>query len=176
MSTTLERPLVEPEVKEEELQTSEAPASRRRKLAFIASVVVLGVIAVATFLPSVISPTHAYDPNSATTKAFEASTGIRIIRVAPTGEVGLVEIQFKIIDPSAASNLFGHTVYPTLIDEGSGRAISNAFMGHSPHPSYRLGEQGSTLLNDPNHVVVSGSLVTVVLGPYRLQHIPVSPD
>jgi hypothetical protein len=174
MSTTLERPLVEPEV--EELQTSDAPAPSRRKLVFVASVVVLGVIALATFLPSLISPTHAYDPNSATTKAFEASTGIRIIRVAPTGEVGLVEIQFKIVDPSAASNLFGHTVYPTRIDEGSGRAISDAFMGHSPHPSYRLGEQGSTLLNDPNHVVVSGALVTVVIGTYRLQHIPVAQD
>jgi hypothetical protein len=176
MSTTLERPLVEPEVTEELQTTSEAPAPRRRKLALTASIAVLGVIAAATFLPSVISPTHPYDPNSATTKAFEAKTGIRIVRVAPTGGVGLVEIQFKIVDPSTAANLFGHTVYPTLIDEGTGRPLSNAFMGHSPHPSYRLGEQGSTVLNDPNHVIVSGALVTIVLGPYSLQHIPVAQD
>ena len=147
-----------------------------RVMAFVAATVTLVGVTLSIVLPGILTPKVVYTPTSAATKAFEASTGLRLIRVAPTGGVGLVEVQYQIVDPSNAANLMGptHNVYPTLIDEASGRPIVEPFMGHAPHPVFRMGATGFDILSDSEHIIRAGSLVTVVVGKYRLEHIPVS--
>jgi hypothetical protein len=147
-----------------------------RVMAFVAATVTLVAVTLSIALPSILSPKVVYSPTSAATKAFEASTGLRLIRVAPTGDNGLVEVQYQIVNPSNAGNLLGptHDIYPTLVDEASGRPIVEAFMGHAPHPVFRMGATAFDILTDPGHIVRAGSLVTVVVGKYRLEHIPVS--
>ena len=147
-----------------------------RVMAFAVAAVTLVAVTLSIAVPTLLKPKVVYSPASAATKAFEASTGLRLIRVAPTGEVGLVEVSYQIIDPSNAANLLGptHDIYPTLIDETSGRTISEAFMGHAPHPVFRMGATAFDILSDNEHVIRSGDLVTVVVGNYRLQHIPVA--
>jgi hypothetical protein len=145
-------------------------------MAFALAVVGMAALTLSVALPSLLTSKVVYSPVSPATKAFEAGTGLRLIRVAPTGEVGLLEVQYQIIDASSAANLLGptHDIYPTLIDEVSGRPITEAFMGHAPHPVFRLGAKAFDILEDTGHIIQPGNLVTVVVGNYRLEHVPVA--
>ena len=84
-----------------------------RVMAFAVAAITLVAVTVSIVLPTLLTPKVVYSPASATTKAFEASTGLRMIRVAPTGDVGLVMIQYQIVDPSKAAGPDGARPTPS---------------------------------------------------------------
>jgi hypothetical protein len=153
-------------------QRSEAVA-RPRPLAFVVALLVVAVTAGALIVPKLISPRRAYDPSAPATAAFEDETGLRLLRVASTGAVGLVEVQYQIVDPAKAGDFIGHDTYPMVLDEDTGRELTSPWMGHAAHPFFRQGADFYVILEDTGHIVATGGSVTVIVGDTRLEHVPV---
>jgi hypothetical protein len=154
----------------------------------------IGWVAAAT-LPGWLASRHAYLPGSDEARVFEDTTGIRLVRVGVTGAGGLLEVQYQILNPSKAiDTLQSQPVTPvssagsyeghssghngqavSLIHEESGSVLNRVFHYSSVvHGDLRPGGTYYQILVNPSEVVASGSLVTVVMGNVRLQHVSVA--
>jgi len=104
--------------------------------------------------------------------AFEEQTGVRINMIAVTGGGGLLDVRFKILDVEKATNLFQDAENrPVLIVEGRDIAISPPaevtfeeidFIVDRAYPLLYVNQEGS---------VQTGTLLTVVIGEFRIEHI-----
>jgi len=103
--------------------------------------------------------------------AFEEETGIRVIRVALTGGGGLVDFRYQVIDPDKAEVV--HLYPPNLVDEKTGDVIDALFMGHSHRGNPKAGYTYPLLFVNRAGLVQPGGAVAVVIGDWRLEHVPV---
>ena len=133
--------------------------------------VLLGVLAWTTVSGWLNEPTYA--PGSGAAKAFEDRTGIRLVRVAVTGATGLVNVTYRILDPSKAAQTLGEDHLIAVTDEASGVRLAHPWMGHSGHPRLQPAITYFSLIEDPGEVLSIGSLVTLQIGDAQLEHVPV---
>ena len=106
----------------------------------------------------------------ASAEAVEARYGIRITHIAVIAGGGLIDFRFQIIDPDKAAALVSVEGRPILIAEDSGKVIDSLY--HPPH-SHNIvaGQSQYFLYNDRGGAIQRGTLVSVVLGDLRLEHI-----
>jgi hypothetical protein len=104
---------------------------------------------------------------------FEARSGVRIVRVAVTGDGGLVDLRYQVLDPNAATSVHDKETPPDLVDERTGVVVKDLFMGHSHHGPLKAAQSYYLLFENPGNLVRRGSRVTVQLGAARVAHIPV---
>jgi hypothetical protein len=64
-------------------------------------------------------------------------SGVRITQVAVTGNGGLVDLRFQVVDPDRAGALHDAATPPAVVDEQSGLVVHQLFMGHSHTGAYR---------------------------------------
>jgi hypothetical protein len=132
--------------------------------------VILLSLLVIGWLLSPWGPTAATGPTPADLSTFEGQTGVRITRVAITGQGGLVDLRYLVIDPQKAQAVH-ESLY--LVDENSGEVVSTLFMGHAPMGDPKAGYSYPVLFVNEQGLITSGGRVSIVVSNFRLEHVPV---
>jgi len=104
---------------------------------------------------------------------FERRSGVRIVRVAITGDGGLIDLRYEVIDSDAADSIHDRVSPPQLVDERTGVLVNELFMGHMHHGQLKAAEKYYLIFNNPGSLLRPGTRVTVQLGAARLAHVPV---
>ncbi len=103
---------------------------------------------------------------------LEEKWGIRVTLVGISGDGGLVDFRFIVVDPDKALALIDNNANrPVLVDEAT-----NTLLLPSPSPSSHRGPPipGQTfimLYPNPRGIVQIGSQVSVIIGDIRLEHL-----
>lgn len=105
--------------------------------------------------------------------AFVEATGARIVLVALTAQGGMVDVRYQVVDPDKAVVFHDDEKPLRLIDEASGRVLDTPWHSHEHDGAYTAGVTYYQLLVNAGGVLKRGSLVTVMIGDVRLEHVPV---
>ena len=100
-------------------------------------------------------------------------SGVRVVHVAMSGDGGLVDLRFQVIDPDTANVVHEPSYPPEVVDEDSGVVVSELLMGHRHSGRMLAGQTYYLIFSNPGNLVQRGDHVTVVLGNARLPHVPV---
>jgi hypothetical protein len=112
--------------------------------------------------PPVVSPAE-----------FERLSGVRIVRVAISGDGGLVDLRYQVIDPTAADSIHDPDSPLELVDERTGVVVNELFMGHAHHGQLKVAQTYYLIFNNPGTLLRTGTRVTVQLGAARVAHVAV---
>ncbi len=96
---------------------------------------------------------------------------MKITQVAVTGDGGLVDLRYKVVDPERANTLHDPTTPPAVVDEESGLVVHELFMDHSHTGPYKTGVTYYLVFNNPGNWVHHGSRVSVMLGNAQVEHV-----
>jgi hypothetical protein len=151
-----------------------APARVKWVLIALAGVIVLAALLI-VFRPQPVPAGSTNEVNPAQASAVQATWGIRILQVALTGNGGLVDLRYQVIDPDKAIGVHDPENLPVLIDEATGRVIDRAALhgAHNLTRSYRSGGTYFLLYQNTAGVLKQGSRVTVQIGEVKLEHVVV---
>lgn len=158
------------------------PASRRR--ARLAGGLA-GVVAAAVGLWAWQAPDDAAPATGAAVPASWArpvvaaaelgqTSGVTITRVAVTGDGGLVDLRFRIVDVDRAHALHDPRTPPAVVDEGTGLVVHDLLMNHAHSGDYRIGVTYYLVFENPGNWIHRGGRVTVLLGDAQVEHVPVA--
>lgn len=112
-------------------------------------------------------------PPVVTADGLLQTVGVRVTRVALSGDGGLLDMRFQVVDPDKAADLHDTSTPPALVDENSGQVIGRLLMGHAHSGTFKAGVTYYYVFEDPGGLVKRGHEVSVVLGPARVEHIRV---
>jgi hypothetical protein len=104
---------------------------------------------------------------------FARRAGVRIVRVAITGDGGLVDLRYQVIDSSAADSIHDPDAPPQIVDERTRVVVNELYMGHAHHGQLKVAHTYYLIFNNPGNLLRAGTRVTVQLGAARLAHVPV---
>ena len=112
-------------------------------------------------------------PSATAIRAFEQQTGIRVLRVAVTGQGGIVDLRYSVIaDHSAVAH--DPNQHPAILDEQTGEVIGQPFMGMwHRHRSAEPGNVYYQLFVNQGGLIRPGEQVAVRLGGVTLTDVPV---
>ena len=149
--------------------------SRRgpRTFAIIAGLALLAVLSIGLFAlrgTDATSVAAGQDPAEMVQSAFEDKTGVRVVRVSITGQGGLIDLRYQVVDPDKAAILHEREYRPALIDEATGKLLNTPWMDHGHSGTFRAGVTYYDLLVNSAGVLKRGSVVSVVIGDTRLEH------
>jgi hypothetical protein len=137
--------------------------------------VVLGLAAIGAYALSRPSGGAADRPHPAapllSRAQFERRSGVRIVRVAVTGDGGLVDLRYLVIDPDAADGIHNVATPPELVDERTGVVIRDLFMGHMHHGRLKSAQQYYLVFDNPGNLLRAGARVTVQLATARVADV-----
>lgn len=151
------------------------PPPRRSRLLAIVLVVLLlagGLTAKALW------PERKADVRDGTTlvtaEGMAARHGINITLIGTTAAGGLIDFRYQVVDPDKANSLI-HDVdlLPRIVVEDSGATLALTSLPHHGTTELELGGTYFFLFANSNNAIRRGSLVTVVIGDVRLEHIVV---
>jgi hypothetical protein len=100
-------------------------------------------------------------------------SGVRDVHVHVTGDGGLLDVRYEVVDPGKAVLLHDRATPPAVVYEATDTPIEGLLMGHLPHGAAKAGVSSFMLFVNPGNIVHPGDVVSVVLGPARLQHVRV---
>jgi len=101
------------------------------------------------------------------------ASGVKITQLAITGDGGLVDLRYQIVDPDAANVLHDKNTPPGLVDEESGLLVNELFMEHAHKGPFHVGETYYLVFNNPGNLVQRGHKITVLLGNAQVEHVVV---
>ncbi len=104
---------------------------------------------------------------------LQERSGVRVVRVALTGENGLVDLRYQVVDAEKALSLHDAAAPPLLIDERTGGVVKDVLMGHTHTGTPKAGLTYYIIFLNSGTVLARGSRVTVQLGDARLPHVRV---
>lgn len=102
-----------------------------------------------------------------------ARSGVKLTQVAVTGDGGLIDLRYQVVDPDKAVALHDRRTPPALIDERTGLVVNQLLMDHAHHGPYKTGVKYYLVFNNLGNWVHRGSMVTVLLGDAEVQHVVV---
>jgi hypothetical protein len=138
-----------------------------------------GIGALALWLPqrSNGAPSPEPPPNwrrpSVSASGLAERSGVRLIRVAVTGDGGLLDLRFQVVDPSKAVAVHEKQTPPAIIDERSGLVLDRLLMGHAHHGPLKPAVSYYLIFENTSNWVHRGSEVTVLLGDAEVEHVVV---
>ena len=100
-------------------------------------------------------------------------SGVRVVRVALSGDGGLVDLRYQVVDGEKADAVHSPTAPPLVVDERTGGVINRLLMGHIHSNRPKVGLTYYLIFENPGHLVHRGGRVTVQLGNARLAHVRV---
>jgi hypothetical protein len=98
-------------------------------------------------------------------------SGAKITLVSVTGDGGLVDLRFKILDPQRANAMHDQGRPPAVVDEQSGLVVHELLMNHSHTGQYQTGVTYYLIFTNPGNWIHRGSRVTVLLGNAQVEHV-----
>ncbi len=101
-------------------------------------------------------------------------SGVTITRVAVSGDGGLVDLRFRVVDPDRAHALHDPATPPAVVDESTGLVVHDLLMNHAHTGEYRAGVTYYLVFTNPGNWVRRGALVTVLLGDAQVTHVEVA--
>jgi len=106
--------------------------------------------------------------------AMERVWGVRLLNVALTGNDGLIDVRYQVVDPYKALGLHDADSTPALIDEATGAILDRPGL-HSDHKVRSLRPGGTYYLLYQNNggLLKPGSRITLKIGEVLLRHITV---
>lgn len=109
-----------------------------------------------------------------TADGMAARYGINITLVAVTAAGGLIDFRYQVVDPDKANAII-HDIdlYPKLVVEDTGATLAMRSLPHNHGKTLELGGNYFFLLPNANNAVHPGSLLTLVIGDARLEHVVV---
>lgn len=156
--------------------SAEPPAARPRRTRLL----VIGLVAllvVGGFTAKALWPEQTVDVRAGTTlvtaEGMAAQYGINITLIGTTAAGGLIDFRYQVVDPVKADPLI-HDIdlVPKLVVEETGATLALQSLPHD-HGGADL-ELGGTyffLMANAGNAIHAGSMVTVVIGDHRLEHI-----
>jgi hypothetical protein len=138
-------------------------------LASTLSALVAASLAYALTRPSAGTAGHV--PPAVSAAGLVERSGVRVIHVAVTGDGGLVDLRYQVVDADRAQQL--HDLPPLLIDEATGGVVMRPWMGHAHTTAFKQGVSYFVLFENSGDLLRPGGRVTVQLGDARLTHVPV---
>jgi hypothetical protein len=108
-----------------------------------------------------------------TQQGLARRVGVRIVHVAVTGEGGLLDLRFQVVDPNVAANIHDAANPPAIVDEGTGVVADSLLMGHSHTSPFKQGVTYYLIFEDPGNVIQRGGTVSVLLGDAQVEHVQV---
>ena len=108
-----------------------------------------------------------------TADGLTQQNGVKITQVVVTGDGGLVDLRFKVVDPDRANALHDPATPPAVVEEESGLVVHELFMNHSHTGPYKAGVTYYLVFNNPGNWVHHGSRVSVMLGNAQVEHVVV---
>jgi hypothetical protein len=162
---------------EESAQSAVLPARRRRLRRWVVVVAVGATLASTAVLWRTGGPDNRAAEARSGSKALDATafedvTGIRVLRVSVVGGGGMVELRFQVLDPAKADIVHDATNPPMIVAE-SGDPLAQPWHQHSHDRELHSAATYSEILVNQRGVVQRGERVTVLVGPWRLEHMVV---
>lgn len=99
--------------------------------------------------------------------------GVRLTQVAVTGDGGLLDLRFQVVDPDKAAAIHDPGTPPAIVAEDSGLFLDSLLMGHSHSGPFKTAVTYYLLFENDGNLVARGSRVTVLLGDVQVQHVVV---
>jgi hypothetical protein len=107
-------------------------------------------------------------------EGMAASYGIKVVLIATSAAGGFIDFRYQVVDPDKASPLLhDFDVLPIFVDEASGATIQMASKPHRHSTTLELGGQYFFLMANARNTLHPGSLVTLVVGDVRMEHLVV---
>jgi hypothetical protein len=110
---------------------------------------------------------------SVTAAGLADRLGVRLTWVAVTGDGGLLDLRFQVVDPDKAAAIHDPTTPPAIVAENSGLFLDSLLMGHSHSGPFKTAVTYYLLFENDGNLVARGSRVTVLLGNVQVQHVVV---
>ena len=107
-------------------------------------------------------------------RQFAALTGLEVLWVAESGDGGILDLRYRVVDEEKASTHENHGSVPAIIDLESGRALTRQWMGHAhPVDSFQPDRNYWMLFLNPGELVDRGDRVAVGIGRAQLTGVRV---
>lgn len=103
---------------------------------------------------------------------FEDATGIRVVRVVLTAAGGIVDFQYRVLDPDKAVGVHDDEAPPGLVDEKTGAIIGVPFHDHE-FRELHTGVTYREMFMNGGGLLERGSKVTLTVGGNIIEHIEV---
>lgn len=100
-------------------------------------------------------------------------SGVRITQVALTGDGGLVDLRFQVVNADRAAALHETAHPPALVDEATGAVVNQVLMNHAHKGAFTVGVTYYLVFQNPGNWLRHGSKVTVLLGNAQVEHVAV---
>jgi len=101
------------------------------------------------------------------------SSGVKITQVAVTGDGGLVDLRFTVVDANKAAALHDPAHPPAVVDQRSGLVVKDLLMSHAHTAPFKAGVTYYLVFNNPGNWVHRGDKVAVLLGNARVENVTV---
>lgn len=101
------------------------------------------------------------------------SSGVKISQVAVTGDGGLVDLRFTVVDANKAAALHDPTHPPAVVDQRTGLVVKDLLMSHAHTAPFKAGVTYYLVFNNPGNWVHRGDKVAVLLGNARVENVTV---
>ncbi len=100
-----------------------------------------------------------------------ARYGVKVTLLAVTAAGGLVELRYQVVDPDKADALrHDLELVPAIVVEDTGATLVLSSLPHN-HGETRLGGTYFFLFPNAQNALHAGTLVTLVVGDVRLEHV-----
>ena len=100
-------------------------------------------------------------------------SGVKITQVAVTGDGGLVDLRFTVVDANKAATLHDPANPPAVVDQRTGLVVKDLLMSHAHTSPFKAGVTYYLVFNNPGNWVHSGDKVAVLLGNARVENVTV---
>jgi hypothetical protein len=158
-----------------------AAEGRRRSRTDRALLIGSVVLAAAASVPLLVSELPWSESHARAAPAFPLvspaglveRSGVRVVRVAVSGDGGLVDLRYRVLDSERAEAVHNPATPALLIDERTGGVINRPLMGHIHSGRPKVGLTYYLIYENPGHLLRRGERVTVQLGNARLAHVRV---
>ena len=99
--------------------------------------------------------------------------GVKITQVAVTGQGGLVDLRYRVLDPDRANAIHDPATPPAVIEDRTGLVVHQLYMDHEHSGPFRAGATYYLIFNNPGNLVHRGATVSVLLGDSQVDHVRV---
>jgi hypothetical protein len=115
----------------------------------------------------------AWQRASTTRDGLVDASGIRLVRVSVSGDGGLLDLRYQVVDPNRAAAVHDAATPPAIVDEKSGLVLNSLLMGHAHEGELKAAVTYYLIFENTGGWVHRGSSVTVLLGDVQVEHVVV---